>query len=61
MFKKYNWDLCDTCDCCNEWGDRMQMKGQGLVVSKEGKLANLEQERQLQDTELKYSCFLQRE
>lgn len=39
----------------------MQMKGQGLVVSKEDELADLEQGRQLQDTELKYRCFLQRE
>lgn len=38
----------------------MQMKRQGLVLSKEDELADLEQERKLQDTELKYSCFLQR-
>lgn len=39
----------------------LQREGQGLVVSKGGELALLGKGRQLQDTELKHSCFLQRE
>lgn len=36
-------------------------EGQGLAVSKRGEQAVLEKGRQLQDTKLKHSCFLQRD
>lgn len=39
----------------------VQREGKGLAFGKGGELSPLEKGRQLQNTELKHSCFLQRE